>query len=296
MLVVGRVAALREHLRWFDTRPLFGKRILVTRRREQAVELVELLESNGAEAIEAPMIRIAPPEDYSQLDRACAEIGRFDWIVFSSGNAVDALVARLLASPLDLRALGGVKLCAIGPATAERLAGHGLKVDVVPAEYRAEAVAQALVTGGDARGLRIFVPRGDIGRDVVADDLRRQGAEVTEATAYRTLPAEAEGEGGPDVYKMLLERRIDVVTFASASAVRNFVRTLGAEPAADLLGSTLVASIGPVTAEMGARYGIRTTIMPAEYTIPALVDAIVQFFHARTGGPDGLVAAETPRR
>ena len=295
VLVVGRVTALREHLRWFDTRPLFGKRVLVTRRREQAAELIELLESNGAEVIEAPMIRIAPPVDHSQLDQACAEISRFDWIVFSSGNAVDAFVARLLASPLDLRALGGVRLCAVGPATAERLARHGLKVDVVPPEYRAEAMVQALVPSGDARGLKIFVPRGDIGRDVVADDLRRQGAEVTEAIAYRTVPAELQREGAPDVYKMLLERRIDVVTFASASAVRNFVRMLGAEPAADLLSSTVVASIGPVTVEMAARYAIETTIMPADHTIPALVDAIVQFFHVRTGDAAGLVAAPTPR-
>ena len=113
VLVVGRVAALREHLRWFDARPLFGKRVLVTRPREQAAELVELLESLGAEAIEAPMIRLLPPNDYGPLDDACRDIGRFDWIVFSSANAVDSFIGRLLASPLDLRALHGVKLCAV---------------------------------------------------------------------------------------------------------------------------------------------------------------------------------------
>jgi uroporphyrinogen III methyltransferase/synthase len=281
VLVVGRVAGLRDHLRWFDRRPLFGKRILVTRPRDQAAQLVDLLESRGAEAIEAPMIRIAPPEDYSPLDQACLDVGRFDWIVFSSANAVDAFVGRLFASPLDLRALNGVKLCAVGPATAERLARHGLKVDLLPAEYRAEAMLQALSPGGHARGLKVFLPRGDIGRDVVAEELRKQGAEVSEAVAYRTLAVEPEREGGPDVYKMLLERRIDVVTFTSASAVRNFVRVLGAEPVADLLRPTLVASIGPVTAETAAQFGIETAIMPADYTIPALVNAIVQFFQVR---------------
>jgi uroporphyrinogen III methyltransferase/synthase len=279
-VIVGRVAALREHLRWFDARPLFGKRILVTRPREQAAELVELLESHGAEAVEAPMIRIAPPEDFTQLDQACREIDRFDWIAFSSGNAVDAFIGRLLASPLDLRALNGVKLCAVGPATADRLARHGLKVDVIPPEYRAEAMVQALSPSGSAHGIKVLLPRGDIGRDVVADELRKQGAEVTEAIAYRTLPVEPEGE--LDVYKMLLERRIDVVTFTSASSVRNFVRALGQEPAADLLRSTVVASIGPVTAETAAQSGIQTTIVPSDYTIPALVDAIVQFFRVRT--------------
>jgi uroporphyrinogen III methyltransferase/synthase len=278
ILVVGRVVALREHLRWFDSRPLFGKRVLVTRPREQATELVERLESRGAEAIEAPMIRIVPPEDYGPLDEVCARAGMFDWIVFSSANAVDALVARLLAGPLDLRALKGVKLCVVGPATAERLARHGLKVDVMPAEYRAEAVVRALSETGDIRGLKVLLPRTDIGREVIADELRKQGADVTEIVAYRTVVTDPEREGEPDVYRMLLERRIDVVTFTSASAVRSLVRVLGAEPAADLLRTTLVASIGPVTAEAASQYNIHTTIMPTNYTIPALVDAIVEYF------------------
>jgi uroporphyrinogen III methyltransferase/synthase len=283
ILVVGRVAALREHLRWFDARPLFGKRILVTRPREQAFELVELLESFGAEAIEAPMIRILPPEDYGPLDDACANIARFDWIVFVSANATDVFIKRLLASPRDLRALGGVKLCAVGPATAERLAERGLKVDLIPSEYRAEAVVQAIAQEGHVSDLKVFLPRADIGREVIADELRRQGADVTEAVAYRTVVADPEREGEPDVYRMLLERRIDVVTFTSASAVRNFVKVLGAEPAADLLRTTVVASIGPVTAEAAAQYHIQTTIVPSQYTIRGLADAIVEYFERREG-------------
>ena len=133
ILVVGRVAALREHLRWFDARPLSGKRILVTRPREQAAELVELLEGMGAETIEAPMIRILPPDDYAPLDDACARVGTFDWIIFSSTNAVDVFMERLFRTPHDLRALGGVKLCVVGSATAERLRLHGL-IRTRPAE------------------------------------------------------------------------------------------------------------------------------------------------------------------
>jgi uroporphyrinogen III methyltransferase/synthase len=279
ILVVGRVAALREHLRWFDARPLFGKRILVTRPREQSAELADLLEGLGAEAIEAPMIRILPPDDYGPLDAACATAGRFDWIVFTSGNAVEAFMGRLLASGRDLRALGGVRVCAVGPATTERLARYGLKVDLVPREYKAETLAQTLAESGDVRGLKIFLPRADIGREVVAQELRRHGAEVTEAVAYRTVVPEAEREGEPDIYRMLLERRIDVVTFTSASAVKSFVKLLGVEPAADLLRTTVVASIGPVTAEAAAQYDIQTTVIPSQYTIPALVDAIVEYFH-----------------
>ena len=278
ILVVGRVVALRDHLRWFDARPLFGKRILVTRPKDQSMELVERLEAMGADAIEAPMIRILPPEDDGPLEDACARAGEFDWIVFSSANAVDAFIGRLLAGPADLRALGGVKLCGVGPGTAEHLTRLGLKVDLVPAEYRAEAVLRALSENGGVRGLKILLPHADIGRELIADELRKQGADVTEIVAYRTIAVEADREGEPDIYRMLLERSIDVVTFTSASAVRNFVRILGAEPAADLLAATVVACIGPVTAEAAAQSNIHTTIQPSSYTIPALVDAIAKHF------------------
>jgi uroporphyrinogen III methyltransferase / synthase len=278
VLIVGRVVALREHLRWFDERPLFGKRVLVTRPREQAAELVEWLEAAGADTVEAPMIRMEPPDDYGPLDEACALAGTFDWLIFSSAVAVDAFIDRLLKSPLDLRALGGVKLCAVGPATAERLASHGLKVDLMPAEYRAEAVIHAISQTTSARGLKILLPHADIGREVIADELRKQGADVTEVVAYRTVATDPEHEGEPDVYRMLLERRLDVVTFTSPSAVRSFVGMLGREPAADLLRTTLVAAIGPVTAKAAAQHGIETAIVPEAYTVPALVDAIVQYF------------------
>ena len=281
VLIVGRVVALREHLRWFDARPLFGKRVLVTRPREQAAELVDRLEAMGAEAIEAPMIQIVPPDDYGPLDDACARVATFDWIIFSSAVAVDAFIGRLLKTPLDLRALGRVKLCVVGPATAERLARHGLKVDLTPAEYRSEAVIHAISKNGDVRGLKILLPHADIGRELIAEELRKKGADVTEVVAYRTIATELDGDGQPDVYRMLLERRLDVVTFASPSAVRSFVGALGREPAADLLQTTIVASIGPVTAEAASQHKIQTTIMPESYTVPALVDAIVDYFRKR---------------
>jgi uroporphyrinogen III methyltransferase / synthase len=278
ILIVGRVAGLREHLRWFDDRPLFGKRVLVTRPRGQAGEMVDRLEALGAEAIEAPLVRIAPPEDFGPLDDACARVSEFDWIVFASTNAVDSFLARLLASPADLRALGGVRLCAVGPQTAERLARHGLKVDLTPTDYHAEALVQAFSQQGPVEGLRVLLPRADIGREVVAEELRRQGAHVTDVIAYRTVTTDPERDGGPDIYRMLLERRIDVVTFTSPSAVRTFVQLLGPEPAADLLRTTTVASIGPVTAEAAAQYGIRSAIVPSEFTVPALVDSIGSHF------------------
>jgi uroporphyrinogen III methyltransferase/synthase len=288
ILIVGRVVALREHLRWFDSRPLFGKRILVTRPRESAADLVELLEAVGADAIEAPMIRIMPPEDYGPLDDACARVSEFDWIVFASVHAVDAFVARLLAGAHDLRALNGVRLCVVGSATGERLAAHGIKADLVPAEFRGDAVVRAMEEDGNLQGRRVLLPHADIGREVIADGLRNHGATVTEVIAYRTVAVEAEREGEPDIYRMLLERRIDVVTFTSASAVRNFVRVVGAEPSADLLRTTVVAAIGPVTGEALQQSGIQTTIMPTSYTIPALVEAVVKYFETeRTAATQG---------
>ena len=172
ILVVGRVVAFREHLRWFDARPLFGKRILVTRPKDQSMDLVERLEAMGADAIEAPMIRIMPPEDFAPLDEAAAHAGDFDWIVFSSANAVDAFMRRLLAGPKDLRALGGVRLCGVGPTTTDRLAVYGLKVDLTPAEYRAEGVLRALSESGEISGMRILLPHADIGRELLVDELR----------------------------------------------------------------------------------------------------------------------------
>jgi uroporphyrinogen III methyltransferase/synthase len=278
LLIVGRVAGLREHLRWFDARPLFGKRVLVTRPREQAAELVARLEALGAEAVEAPMIRIVPPEDYGPLDDACAHVDAFDWIVFSSINAVDAFFDRLFLSRRDVRALAGVKLCGVGPSIRERLAAFGLKMDLTPEEYRAEGMLQAMAHFGGLEGARILLPRADIGREVVGDELRKHGAEVTEVVAYRTIAVEAEREGEPDIYRMLLERRIDLVTFTSPSSVRNFVRILGPEPAADLLRDIAVASIGPVTADAAKQCNIETTIRPASHTIPSLVEAIVAHF------------------
>jgi len=149
-------------------------------------------------------------------------------------------------------------------------------VDLMPPEYRAEVVLEALKGRTDVTGLRFLLPRADLAREMLPDGLRAAGADVTEVTAYRTVLAESGGE--PDVYRMLLDRQVDAIVFTSASTVRNFVKIIGPEPAADLLRTTVVACIGPVTAEAAQQLGIRTSVMPATYTIPALVDALVDHF------------------
>ena len=280
ILVVGRVVGLRDHLRWFDVRPLFGKRVLVTRPREHAAELCDALAALGAETIEAPMIRIVPPEDPAPLQEAVARASQFDWIVFTSGNAVQMFMETLLAGDQDVRALHGPKLCTVGTSTAEKLTTFGIKVDLVPAEFRAEALVQALAAHGPLDGARVLFPRGDIAREVIGDELRRAGAEVSEIVAYRTIVEDMQREGEPDIYGMLLERKIDVVTFTSGSAVRNFAKVYGEEQAPDLLRNTEVAVIGPITAHAAEQLGIRVSIQPDSYSIPALVDAIAGHFSA----------------
>ena len=267
-------------------RPLAGVRVVVTRAKAQAAEMVARLEGLGAEVIAVPTIAIAPPEDPGPLAAACARIGTFDWVVFTSANAVSRVVRHLRAGTGNVRGLHDTRLCAVGSATAEALAGHGARVDLVPEEYRAEGVIRALRRHDGLTGARVLLPRGDLARDLLRSELQRAGAEVTAVTAYRTVPADVGGRG-PDIRRMLRERRVDVVTFTRGSSVRNFARAIGERQAADLLRRVDVACIGPVTAEAAARLGIAAAIMPAESTVPALIEAIVDRL---------TVGDEAPRR
>jgi uroporphyrinogen III methyltransferase / synthase len=280
IVVVGRVVAFRNHLRWFDARPLFGKRVLVTRPREQAAEMVDRLSVMGAETIEAPMIRIAPPEDLGPLRRAVDNANDFDWIVFTSANSVETFMTVLLDGTRDVRWLKKPRLCSVGTGTAERLARHGIKADLIPEEFRGEALVAAMADTGSLDDCRVLVPRADIGRDVIAEGLRDAGALVTDVVAYRTVLEDAQQDDGPDVYRMLLDDAIDVVTFTSPSAVRNFASIYGKEQTIDLMSRTVVATIGPVTSEAAIQLGLTVTVQPTVSTIAALVDAIAAHLSA----------------
>lgn len=269
-------------------RPLAGKRVLVTRPRAQAPELAARLAALGAEAVEAPAIRIVPPDDARPLAAACADAASFDWIVFTSANGVDAFAQRLAAGGGAAPALAGVRICAIGPATGDRAAGYGLRVDLEPSDNRGEGVGAALRAGRDLRGKRILLPRADVARPALPAALRAAGADVVEVTAYRTVAAA--GWPGPAVREMLLKRELHAVTFTSASAVRNAVRSLGPAQAVDLLRPTVVASIGPVTARAARQLGVETSVMPSIRTAPALALALADHF---AGKPAARPAAET---
>jgi uroporphyrinogen III methyltransferase/synthase len=268
--VVGQVAALREQLQWFENRPLFGQRVLVTRTRQQASVLSARLRELGAEAVELPTIRIAPADDWVPLDGALGQLSSFDWIVFTSVNGVQFFWERLTNAGMDARALHGVKIAAIGPATAGELATRGLRPDYVPQEYVAEAVAAGLE---EIQGQRVLLPRADIARPALAELLREAGADVLEVTAYRTLQPESQAGDLRD----LLEG-ITAATFTSSSTVRNLA-TMAQDAGLDLsaaLRGAVVACIGPITAQTARELGLAVDVVATEYTIDGLVEALVQ--------------------
>jgi uroporphyrinogen III methyltransferase/synthase len=285
LLIVGAVVGLRSHLRWFDSRPLFGRRIVVTRAREQAAQLAEALEQQGADVITLPAIRILPPSDPGRLEAACDAAGAFDWLVFTSANGVRHFMAQFL-SQRDIRDLKGPRVCTVGPSTAAAVAEYGLRVDLTASAYRSEGIVQALADIGAIAGKRFLLPRSEIARELLVEELQAAGGLVEEVAAYTTAGS-PEGSG-QDIYRMLLDREIDAVTFTSASTVRHFVELLGGDVAADLLRGTAVAAIGPVTAEAAAHFGIGSAVVPAEATIPALVDAIIEFFNAPSASAPAL--------
>jgi len=282
LLIVGDVAELRAHLRWFDQRPLFGRRIVVTRSRERARDLSDRLEGLGAQAIEAPTFRLLPAEDPEAIERAVASVQQYQWVICESANSAHRFLKALLAGTRDLRALGGVRIAAVGPSTADQFRAAGLVPDVVVPETGDEATCDAIIAAhGALAGSRVLVIRPDHGRAERGDDgpaaeLRRRGADAQDLVAYRTVPGAPESAAAQELYRQLLEGRIDAVTFTSPTAVQRFVDLIGREQAADLLNTTVVATIGPVTAAAARALGVTEPIVADTFTVDGLVDALVR--------------------
>jgi len=267
--VVGEVVNLREKLRWFDNRPLFGKRVLVTRSRDQASGLSELLREHGAEPIEFPLIRVSPPESFDELDAALGRIDEWDWLLFTSANGVRAVMDRLRALGRDVRSLKGPKVGAIGPATAEEIERLGIRVDFVPSRFIAEAVVEEFPQ--DPSGKRILLPRAAEAREVIPEKLAERGAVVDVVTAYRT---ESDGSDRSDrsdrIREMLNSGEIDIITFTSSSTVKNFVKLVGGS----VPEGVKIACIGPITAETAESLGLKPDIVSDEHTVEGLVAAL----------------------
>ncbi|HKA20598.1 MAG TPA: uroporphyrinogen-III synthase [Blastocatellia bacterium] len=259
------------------SRPLRGKRILVTRTKAQSEAITTQLESLGATVVHCPTIEIIPPSSWEPLDDAIARINEYNWLVFTSSNAVRYFFARLNVA-YDKRdiALGSQRICAIGPATAAAITEEGAPVHVTAADSVGEGALQAIIeaAGGDQnlKGLRILLPRARAAREFLPAALRNLGAHVDAVEAYRTIKPKIDSD---NIFRLFTESSIDAVTFTSSSTVKNFAELAGLTDLSDLLSGIVVACIGPVTADTAAAHGLKQVVQPAEFNSSALVDALV---------------------
>jgi uroporphyrinogen III methyltransferase/synthase len=273
IFIVGDVVTLREQLAWFDQRLLFGKTALVTRSREQASALTSQLERLGAQCIEAPAIKLIPPESYSELDEAVDKLAAYQWIIFTSANGVEHFFARLYDRKKDSRVLGNARIAAIGAQTAAKLKEYGILADIVPLEFRAEGIIAAM-TGRIEPGMSVLIPRALVARDILPEKLREMGAHVDVVPVYRTITGETDGEV---LAEKLKTGEIDLVTFTSSSTVTNLLALLGSR-GAELLKNAKIACIGPITAGTCLEHGVKPDVIADEYTIHGMVEAIMKVY------------------
>ena len=287
--VIGEVVDLRNELAWFDNRPLFGKRVLVTRSRTQASRMCQLLEDAGATAVELPAIAIAPPEDFAPLDAAVGRLSSYAWIIFASVNAVEAVFERLDVQGRDAREFGKAHVGAIGPATAAALERRGIRPDFTPSRS-VSSVALEELSAYDWHGVSVLLPAADIGRDELAEGLSRMGADVRKVTAYRTITPPDAAQRARDAFAA----GIDIVTFTSSSTVRNLLGLLeqdgpdlsslpeGGNTRGGALSGSIVACIGPITSATARELGLRVDIEADEHTVDGLAEALVAHFSSKT--------------
>ncbi|MFW5863855.1 MAG: uroporphyrinogen-III C-methyltransferase [bacterium] len=268
LIVVGDVVALREKIGWFESRPLFGRSVLVTRSRHQASKLSERLLELGAEAIEYPTIRIEPPENFSELDDAIESIHDYDWIIFTSTNGVDAFFDRFFAEGRDIRDLGSARFAAIGPATARRISDLRLRVDFQASRFISEQFVVEFIERYDCKDRRFLLPGSDKARDVIEKAIVDAGGDFNFVTAYRTLPVEP---GDQTLADIMAKATPDWVTFTSSTTAQNFFS------AWDGQGEFRIASIGPITSETVRQAGREPDIEAKEHTIEGLIQALLDF-------------------
>ncbi|HEX6274356.1 MAG TPA: uroporphyrinogen-III C-methyltransferase [Polyangiaceae bacterium] len=279
VIVVGEVVALRNSLRWYDTRPLFGRRVLVPRPAGQAERTAQALRERGAEPHVVPVIEIVPPADPEPLASAATRLGEYDWVLFTSANGVERLFGALRASGRDARAFGNAKIGVIGPRTAEALERFGVRADRVAEEHVGEGLAREILAVGTPR--RVLILRALVARDALPTALRDAGALVDVVAAYETRPAPP----GPKSLVELVETgAVDTVLFTSSSTVTTTVERMG-PTARELLARLTVASIGPITTSTAEALGVRVDVTAATFTVDGLLDALEQHLESRSALP-----------
>lgn len=281
VIVVGKVVSLAPLLDWYSKKPLLGRSVIVTRAREQASDTVSSLRELGAHVLEFPSIKIVPLPDYTMADEAIDSLSDYGWIIFTSANGVKYFWKRLAAKGKDSRALGTCKVAAIGPATCEAIASKGIKADLVPKSFVAEAVSDAIQAyeGHQLEGSKILIPRASKARMALPDGLAAAGAVVDIVPLYDTV---AESESINSIMDSLRQGELDCITFTSSSTVDNLLQAL---PDVEILKNSRVklAVIGPVTEATLRKYGLSPDIKAEEYTVPALVEAVKEYFSGEKG-------------
>ncbi len=272
VIVVGEVVRLRDRLNWYESRVLFGKGILVTRPRDQAQALSNLLSAQGAEPVECPTLEIHPPDSWAPVDEAIHTLSTYDWVIFTSVNGVQSFMGRLWFHQKDARSLAGLRVCCIGPRTQEEAARWGVAADLVPQNFQAEGILEAMGRLG-VKGQRILIPRAKVAREILPDQLEAMGAVVRVVPAYQAIPPA--GEIAP-IRDRLQKREIHYLTFTSSSTVRNFCQLFdNRQELQELTRDITVAVIGPITAQTVQEEGLSVDVVALENTVPALVDAII---------------------
>lgn len=273
IFVVGNVVKLRDSLKWFDNKILFGKNILITRSREQASKLTNQLEQLGANCLEAPTIKITDPDDnYAGLDKSIDNIHTYDWLIFTSVNGVEKFFDRLHCKHHDTRILNHVKIAAIGGNTAEKLLTYGIKADCVPEEFRAESLLTKLQPYIN-KNSHILLARAKEARAILPEKLHQAGAAVDVIQCYRTVTADFDYSAIIDKFKA---GKIDLITFTSSSTVLNLLKLINGKT--ELLNDVLTACIGPITAATCRAHGLKSNIIAQTYTIDGLTNAIKNFY------------------
>ncbi|MCX7793017.1 MAG: uroporphyrinogen-III C-methyltransferase [Thermodesulfovibrionales bacterium] len=272
IFVTGDVVRLRETLSWYEKKPLFGHRILLTGRDSSQYEKLEFL---GAEIIEFPAIDILPPEDWTELDRSIKGLESYQWLIFTSKTAVKYFMERLFQNNRDIRDLKGIKICAVGTKTEEELKRYGLRVDILPDEFRAEGLMEVLndIYKGNLSGLRFLFPRAENAREVIPEKIKALGGFVDAPVTYRSQKPESHAKR---IKRFFKEGRITVAVFTSGAAFKNFVEIVG-EEAMEFLENVKIAVIGPVTRKAVESTGLRVSIMPERATNEDLVEAIIEY-------------------
>lgn len=273
VMIMGNVVKLRDTLKWYENKPLFGQRVLITR---EYTKDYEPLEDLGAEIFEFPTIEIAPPESYKELDESIDKIETYNWIIFTSANGFKYFMQRLMHKEMDIRDLKGIKICAIGTKTAEAIRNYGIKVDLIPEEFTAEGLIKVFSqqsTANSLKGMKFLLPRAEVAREVFPQKVRELGGEINTPAAYRAIKPEKHGKR---LKRFLKEGRITIATFTSAATFNNFMDIID-EDATEILKDVTIAVIGPVTAKAIEKAGLKVSIMPKEATIKAMVDEIIKW-------------------